>query len=321
MDDFSSIQNFHFIRPYWLLLFLAYWWGWKALSRRDDSTVFWRRSMSKEILEKLTIPGTDNQWLSPKRLSIVIMLLTSVVLAGPAWKQQESPFSEDQAALVIALDVSKTMGQSDVQPTRLLKAKQKILDLLAIRGDANTGLIAFSGSAHVVMPVTNDREMIRHFLDALDSTVMPIDGKFPETVLPLFRQLMASSTVPGTLLIVGDGATSGTVSAFKGFFNQQKHQLIVWAIGNLDTGNIDKDSPWIPVQLAQLASLASSSDGRLVEMTHDKQDVVSVYKYIDNNLVIVDDGSRPWHDSGYYLLFIIMPMFLFWFRRGWTLQW
>lgn len=173
MDDLMGFQHFHFMRPYWLILLLAYFWGWKALSKRDDTMLFWQRSMSKEILDTLTVPGTDNKLLSPRLLTIVIMMLITLVLAGPAWQQQTSPLSKDQAALVIALDVSQTMSQSDVQPTRLLRAKQKILDLLAIRGDANTGLIAFSGSAHIVMPITDDREMIRHFLDVLDPAIMP----------------------------------------------------------------------------------------------------------------------------------------------------
>ena len=55
------------------------------------------------------------------------------------------------------------------QPSRLLRAKQKILELMAIRGDVNTALIAYSGTAHTVMPITNDSEMIRHFLAALET--------------------------------------------------------------------------------------------------------------------------------------------------------
>ena len=324
-DVFSGVmalQHFHFMRPYWLLVIIPTLWVLKSLTARDDSLALWRKMMSSEILEQLTVQGNSNNLFSPQKVTWLSAALVCVVLAGPSWQQQPSPFTEDNSALIIALDVSESMDQSDVQPSRLLRAKQKIIELLAVRGDANTALIAFSGSAHIVMPITNDSEMIRHFLDALDHKLMPVSGKLPQAVLPLAGSLLQATETPGTLLIMGDGATSETVSAFSGFFEQQKHQLIVWAIGDSNrAANLEEDSTIIPMQLSQLDALANGSQGRLVVMTHDKQDVSQVNRYIENNLVVVDDESRLWKDAGYPLVFVIAALFLLWFRRGWTLQW
>lgn len=33
------------------------------------------------------------------------------------------------------------------------------------------------------------------------------------------------------------------------------------------------------------------------------------------------DSSLPWEDAGYYLLFVLSFLFLFWFRKGWVVQW
>ncbi len=320
---FNSLQHFHFLRPYWLLAFVIIFYIIKAFSMRDDSLVQWRKLMSTQVLQHLTVSGNNSHWLSPQKMSLILALPLCIVLMGPTWQQQPSPFSENNAPLIIALDVSKTMEQSDIQPSRLLRAKQKIIELLALRGDSKTALIAFSGSAHVVMPMTNDREMIRHFLDALSEKIMPIPGKLPESILPLTEALLKPSTVPGTVLLVGDGATSNTVDAFKQNFSQQSAQLVVWGIGreasNEDTAELNTDI--IPIQLAQLEALANQSNGRLILMTDDKSDVYRVNTYIKYNLVIVDDNSRPWHDSGYPMVFVVAAIFLFWFRKGWTLQW
>ena len=321
MGDFIFIQNFHFMRPLWVLVFFAFWWSWRSLSNRDDTLGYWRTLMTPEMLKALTIRGNYQRWLSPQKLSFFIMTLVCLVLMGPTWTQQSSPFSEDKANLVIALDVSESMEQSDVQPTRLLKAKQKVLDLLAKRGDANTALIAYSGSAHIVVPVTNDSHIIRLFLDALDPMIMPSSGKLPERVLPLAQGLLDINNTPGTLLVIGDGATDNTTEKFQEYFSTSTHQLIVWAIGTTGESSMETDSFLIPMQRQQLQNLVIGSGGRLVEMTHDKQDVSQVNRYIEHNLVLGDDASRPWHDSGYILLIIIMPLFLFWFRKGWTLEW
>lgn len=324
----DSLQHFHFLRPYWLLAFIAIIYVIKAFSLRDDSLAQWRTLMSKDILSSLTVDGNNTHWLSPQKMSLILAVPLCLVLMGPTWEQQPSPFTENNAPLIIALDVSQTMEQSDVQPSRLLRAKQKIIELLDVRGDSKTALIAFSGSAHVVMPLSNDREMIKHFLDALEQKVMPVSGKLPESILPLTTSLMRTSNVPGTLLLIGDGATSNTVTAFKEHFqndsDDQALQLIVWGIGkekDLESGVQEPNSQIIPLQLAQLKSLSNESNGRLILMSNDNSDVNRVNGYIKHNLVIVDDNSTPWHDSGYPLVFVVGAIFLFWFRKGWTLQW
>jgi Ca-activated chloride channel family protein len=325
----DSMQHFHFLRPYWLLAFIVIYYIIHAFALRDDSLAQWRNLMSAQVLSHLTVSGNNNHWLSPQKMTLFLSVPLCILLMGPTWQQQPSPFSENNAPLIIALDVSKTMEQDDVQPSRLLRAKQKVIELLELRGDSKTALIAFAGSAHVVMPVTNDREMIRHFLDALSEKIMPISGKLPETILPLADNLLTPSTVPGTLLLIGDGATSNTVNAFSDYFTQKSAQLIIWGIGNTETakqndeeGNLNTLSPdVIPIQLEQLKALSSESNGRLVLMSNDNSDVKRVNNYIKHNLVIVDDNSRPWHDSGYPMVFVVAFIFLFWFRKGWTLQW
>ena len=323
MSDLMMLQSFHFLRPYWLLLIFPLLAIIKSFYQRNNNLRVWRKVMSAEILQHLTVNAGKNNKLTPKNVTVIFVLLACIVAAGPSWKQQPSPFSEDKSPLIIALDVSESMNQSDIQPSRLLRAKQKIIELLALRGDANTALIAYAGSAHTVIPITSDSDMIRHFLNPLNNKLMPKSGKLPQATLPLAQALLQTTQVPGTLLILGDGATPETARQFNRFFKNHPHQLIVWAIGKPASAivNIDETSLIIPLQLSQLETLADSSNGQLVLMSHDKQDVVQVSKYLDNKLGIVDDESLPRYDSGYPLVFIMAACFLLWFRRGWTLQW
>lgn len=322
MSELLQFQHFHFLRPYWLLMILPSIWIIKSFRFNDDNLAIWRTQMSKPMLAALTVKGSASNLFSPRNMSSVLVVLLTIVLAGPTWYQQPSPFTQDKSALIIALDVSKSMESTDIEPNRLLRAKQKILQLLEIRGDSNTALIAYSGSAHIVMPITNDREMISHFLDVLEPKLMPKPGKSAEQILPLTSSLLAPTGVPGTVLLLTDGVNSQTSSAFEAFFDIQAHQLIIWAIGNNDIDKaVQKQADLIPLQLAQLNSLKQQSNGRLVPISIDNSDVLRVNKYIQNNLVIVDDESRPWHDSGYPLVVLIAMIYLLWFRKGWTLQW
>jgi len=320
--DLSFIQHFHFLRPYWLIAFVLLLVILRLFYKREDSLSLWRNVMSDEMLKQLTVRGNSTNWLSPQKLTLLLSFPLCIVLMGPTWQQQPSPFSENNSALIIALDVSQTMEQNDIQPSRLLRAKQKILQLLELRGDTKTALIAYAGSAHIVMPITNDREMIRHFLDVMTPALMPVQGKLPQTILPLTEKLLKATNTPGTVLLIGDGSTSETSDHFRNYFYSQNDQLIVWAMGKSPSNTKeDKHSNHIPLQLTQLESLADNSNGRLVLMTHDDQDIQQVNNYIRHNLIIIEDESTPWYDAGYPLLFVIAFLFLFWFRKGWTLQW
>ena len=108
-----------------------------------------------------------------------------VAIAGPTWKHEPSPFADDVAAIAIVVKVGPSMITEDVQPSRLARATEKIHDLLKERGAGKTSLIAYAGSAHVVMPATKDSGIIDTFALALDPKIMPVDGDVAAEALTL----------------------------------------------------------------------------------------------------------------------------------------
>src|SRR5262249_57312205 len=117
--------------------------------------------------------------------------------------------------LMIAIDVTAAMVSSDVAPTRLERAKQKIRDLLAARAGARTGLIAYAGTAHLVMPLTDDRAVLEPFLAALAPGLMPVQGKNATAALTLANNMLATEAVAGTILIVADDLANARAPALQ----------------------------------------------------------------------------------------------------------
>ena len=76
----------------------------------------------------------------------------------------------------VVLDLSYSMKSADLAPSRLDRARQKILDLLAHRAEGQTGLIAYAGDAHIVTPLTDDTATIANLLPALSPDMMPVPG-------------------------------------------------------------------------------------------------------------------------------------------------
>jgi Ca-activated chloride channel family protein len=320
MPDFTALGQLHFLRPWWLLGIPIGIACMVYLSRERDSIGKWAPIIAPHLARAMLVRGTRGHRLNPVSVSTIILLLGIIALAGPSWQRQPSPFVEDKAVLVITLDLSGSMKQRDVQPSRLERARQKIEDLIKLRAGARTGLIVYAGSAHSVIPLTNDPDILRNFLAAVEPDMMPRAGKFAERALPIADRMLRDSELPGTILVVADSIGPRTEQAYSDYFSQNDHQLLVLGIGRQagDKGIGDKD---IPLQREALKSLARAAGGYYQDLSLDTGDVERLNRRINQHLLNVEDSSRPWVDFGYYLLFPLAFIFLIGFRKGWTLHW
>ncbi len=316
LPDAGVLEHFHFLRPWWVLLVVP-WVAMGIVRRRQQA----RRDMfggiiAPHLLEHLRLQRFDSRWFNPSSVSTVLMVFLLILLMGPSWRQQPSPLSEDEAALVLLLDVSSSMQQSDVQPSRLERAKQKISDLLAMRPDKKAALVVYSGTAHTVLSLTADREILNQYLAAIRPEVMPRGGKFPEYALPLVDEILRDTTAPSTLVLFSDGIGGDSTGAFEDWFATRPHQLLLVGVGT------EREAEgFAPLERRALERLADATGGHYVDLTVDDGDMRDVDRRVDSHYVIVEDSALPWLDSGYPLVFPAMALFLLWFRRGWTLTW
>ncbi|MGH8464725.1 MAG: vWA domain-containing protein, partial [Pseudomonas sp.] len=172
--DFSA---FHFLRPLWLLLLIPaailpwLWLRRHDLKRQLDGLI------APHLLEHLLITPVDHQQLRPVYLLAALLALGGVAAAGPTWQQDIPDFLDNRAPLILAVDLSPSMDADDVPPSRLAAAKHKLHDLIQRRAGARTALIAYAGSAHLVLPATEDPELLDTFVQALSTDLMDKAGK------------------------------------------------------------------------------------------------------------------------------------------------
>ena len=316
LPDLAALQYFHFLRPAWALLLIP----WLAMvimqNRQRDSRDMFGGIIAPHLLEHLRLQRFDSRWLNPRNFTKLFMVLALIVLMGPSWRQQPSPLSQDEAALVILLDVSSSMEQKDVQPSRLERAKQKIADLLALRPDKKAALIVYSGTAHTVLSLTADQEILKQYLAAIKPGIMPRSGKFPEYSLPLVDQVLRGNSAPATVAMFADGLGAESRDAFDSYFSIHPHQLLV-----IGMGTEGEAEGLAPLERKALEELTTQAGGDYIALTVDSHDVRRINRKINSHYVIVDDAALPWLDSGYPLVFPAMALFLMWFRKGWTLTW
>jgi Ca-activated chloride channel family protein len=74
----------------------------------------------------------------------------------------------DQTTIVLALDVSGSMRQTDIQPSRLEAAQAAALSFIRRQKSATQiGIVAFSGYAELIQPPTTDQESLQAAVESL----------------------------------------------------------------------------------------------------------------------------------------------------------
>ena len=211
------IETFHFIRPGWLLLIpmlgVIWWFARKLLVGNTEVGDL----IAPHLRDALIVNRQSSSRIRAVDGIILTGCLLSLTAAGPSWNRIPSPWFSETAPLVIAIEVSDSMRANDVLPTRLDRARFKILDLIAARTGARTAIIAYAGSAHIVVPPSSDLAVLKPLLESLDPAVMPIGGARAATVLPLALELLGDERERGSLLFVNDGFDPTDVDALRAF--------------------------------------------------------------------------------------------------------
>ena len=149
------------------------------------------------------------------------------------------------------------MQASDLQPSRLERAQHKLHDWLALRPGARAGLIAYSGSAHLVMPLTRDSRIVEQMAQALEPSVMPVQGEALADALKLAQQQLERAGVPGSIVVMTDSIAASQLSALAGY-RQAGGPPVQAGHGGQSTGcRRERSRHWCP----QSGRLARTRDG------------------------------------------------------------
>jgi Ca-activated chloride channel family protein len=326
------IDALHFIRPLWLITLPIIGLTWWLVRRRDASQAKVGNFVAPHLREALTVNRDARRGLRAVDGVTAALLAATIASAGPTWSKQASPWFTETAPLIVAIEVSDSMRSNDFQPTRLDRARFKVMDLVAERTGSRTALIAYAGSAHIVVPPSTDAAVLQPFLESLDPAIMPAPGSAADRVLPLARTLLGDQAAGGTLLFVNDGFDSGDVAPLTEFAAQPDSPALAALVVGTDEGGVALLPDGTPVMSnggrldtrvdeSMLRRVASAANVTVVRASTGDGDIRQLLRTIQSNLRLADDPDAEWRDQGWWLLWPAALLSLLWFRRGWTMQW
>ena len=134
------------------------------------------------------------------------LVFSIVALMRPQWGFHWEEGMRSGLDILIAIDTSRSMLAEDVKPNRLEHAKGMIKELVKeLKGD-RVGLIAFSGRAFLVCPLTNDYNGVLFSLENLDADVIPKGGtSISSAIGEALRSYRGEERKYKVLLLLTDG--------------------------------------------------------------------------------------------------------------------
>lgn len=327
------MSTWHVMRPEWLWCLVPVVILVVLLWRQRDRNGSWSAVIEPSLLSHLVADKDTGRGRNYLPWLLAGWTLAVVAASGPSWQKIPQPVLQKQDAIVIVLDLSYSMKSGDLQPSRIDRARQKLLDMLERRNEGQTGLVAFAGDAHIVTPLTDDTRTIANLLPALNPDMMPVPGSSPVAALSEAVSLLESAGINGgRILLVTDAVTENERKQLADIVRRSGVSLSIMGVGTptgapipLPRGGFLKDTKGAIVMPAldesALRAAADASGGRYMTLQIESRDLDyllagETLTRAENTLAI-DRNADTWEDQGYLFLLLIAPLVLALFRRGW----
>ena len=324
----------HWLRPGWLLLLpLLVWLGWQ-LWQRPHRSGRWQALIPEAFHSVLLIGSQQRSTRLPWLALVTGWLLALLALLGPSWQQVENNPVKRADPLVVVLDLSEAMLAADTPPNRLEQARRKLLDLLQARGDAQTGIVVYAGSAHSLVPLSDDLLTSRNLLEALKPSIMPEPGQRADLGVDKARQLLQQgANGQGRILLITSRLTADELDAIRQSLDDSAITLDVLGIGTLEgapitqaDGSFLKDASGgilLPrLEEGNLQQAARENRGRYSRIRLDNQDLDQLQlleRAQSTRQTTEPTRLQLWADAGHWLLLPLLLLAACAGRRGWLL--
>jgi Ca-activated chloride channel family protein len=330
----ETVHNFHFIRPLWLLVLPLAWSIVYWLMRKPNQQGNWTTLIDAELLPSLILDKGNENIRPTSALPWLLFAWTfaACAMAGPTWKKDATTAYSAPASWVVLYNLSPSMMATDVSPSRYMRARYAIDDILAGAHDAHVALVAFSEEAFTVTPLTADVSTIRSLLPSLSPDMMPSAGNNLAPALEQANKLLAQDGSKNQHVIVLLDHFGDPAAALRAASRLKTHGAHVDVIGigtvggaplKDEQGNFVKDDAGHPkistLNTNQLQQLAEAGGGQYVDLAQLSTLIKQLQTTPNPDRHAVAEQKiiiEHWQDEGIWLLPLVLIFAALFARRG-----
>ncbi|MFK7702441.1 vWA domain-containing protein [Pseudomonas caspiana] len=324
----------HWFRPWWLLLLPLLGWLLWQLWHRQKRAGRWQMILPAAFHSVLLSGGRGRDSKKPWMVLGIAWLLALLALLGPGWQRVEQLSQKPVDPLVVLLELTPEMLATDAPPTRLEQARRKLLDLLQARSDSQTAIIVYSGSAHTLVPLSDDQITIRNLLDAVKPSIMPQTGHRADLAVHKALALLKQGELGrGRLLLIGSSLSEQERQGIRQALAGQSPPLLILGVGTAEGAPVEQEKGGLlkddqgaillpRLDSASLTDFAGQVGGQYRQLRMDDHDLREL-GLLDSPKQMQNDGQLiqldSWTDQGYWFLLPLLLLAACAGRRGWLL--
>lgn len=167
-------------------------------------------------------------------------ILVCISLLSPQKLIEEKEIERKGNSIYILMDTSRSMLTKDIYPNRIERAKTVAKNIiLNLKGD-KVGIIPFSDSAYIQMPLTDDYKIAENFINVIDTNLLSGGGtNIFEGLSIANKSFKETETENKIVLVISDGGDSDdkTLDFIK------KNSLKVYSVGvGTEKGSVIPDN-------------------------------------------------------------------------------
>ena len=232
---------FEFESPYYFILLLLIPVGIVA----QNSYVKWQTEKQaafgeQQAMEKLLMGASINKSRVKFMLQIMAVFFIVLALVNPKLGSKVEAVPAKGVEIVFAIDVSKSMLCTDIQPNRLEKSKQIITQIINSIGSDRIGIVAYAGSAYPVLPMTTDYELAKMFTQSMNTDIISSQGTAIESAIQTSVDFFDNPTSGKAIILLSDGEDHENTSFEVTKITKEKNvKIITVGIGTSNGGTIE----------------------------------------------------------------------------------
>jgi len=228
------------------------------------------------------------------------LVLLIIAMLGPSFGAMKKEIKTIGKDLYIAVDLSRSMNATDVQPSRLEKAKHEIQRLIGRFNSDRIGLMIFSDEAYIQSPLTYDQNALRLYTQTLRTSLLPHSGTDYAPLLQLASEKLQQKRTPESgeqkariLVLISDGEDfGGKVEQLAQRLHEQNIRVYTLGIGTTAGSRIpqgrtykkDRHGEFVYTRLnpEPLVQLAELTGGQYFEVNDRVSEVSKLIHAINN---------------------------------------
>ncbi|MBC7606206.1 MAG: VWA domain-containing protein [Burkholderiales bacterium] len=248
----------------------------------------WKRKKQREFgdIELVKKLSPEKSVFKPiLKFSLLLLALGALILGlvNPKIGTKMETVKREGIDIVFALDVSKSMLAEDVAPSRLIKTKQLVSQIIGQLGNDRVGMVAYAGSAFPVLPITTDYGVAKMFLQSMNTDMVSSVGTSFNEAIHLSANYFDKSNKTSKLIIMisdGEDHTEGAEDAAVEA-NKMGIKIITIGVGT------EKGGP-IPIK----------QNGVVESFKRDKNNEVVITKLNPQSLIAIGKATKGGYVNG-----------------------